>query len=232
MKRLMLCVLLFVLSGCMNQTSTIDGKAYFVNEEKRTFILEIGTTLTEKEQETRDYEDGEKVIEAVRIEVNGETELNGEVSSFEDLKNGQKAQVVVEGDYEEELVTPHAYLDQTSEVATYVAEEVIVTPYTKEEVIEPLTADEGEFHLYVYNAVQDSDGNMSSYSNFIEGTNITEVSVSSSFTNGPDNKGGFLNIAEEGPTYIVMDNEGVVHHSYDLMKLKEFVETLRQDEQK
>ncbi|MBA2174203.1 hypothetical protein H0266_04720 [Halobacillus locisalis] len=230
MKRLMLGILLVVLSGCINQTSTVDGKAYFVKEDERTFILEIGTTLTEKEQETNDYEDGEKVIEAIRIEVNDETAIKGEASAFNDLTNGQKLQVVVEGDYEEELVTAQAFIDQTSEVATYVAEKVTVIPYKKEEVIGPMTADEGEYHLYVYNAVKDSAGNMSSYSSFIEGTNMTEVSVSSSSPNGPDKKGEFLNIRDEGPTYIVLNDEGIVHHSYELKSLKAFLETLREDD--
>ena len=159
-----------------------------------------------------------------------ETKFLGEANSFGDLRSHQKAEVVVKGDYNKELVSPEAYVDQAEEIPTYVADQVQVKPYTKEEVIQSMTADEDEYHFYVYNPVKKSDGAVGSYSDVIDGSAITEVSIYPSFTNGPDNKREFLNIVEKGPTYIVMDNEGIVHHSYDLKELTEFVETLREDE--
>lgn len=222
MKIWVMFMFLFVLTGCMNESSTLQGKVLFVDDTKEAFTLSIGDELTDKQRKTRNYDEDEKVIEAVKIERNNETTVSGEVQSFDKLRSLHKVEVVIGVEYEPELVSVDTLFSEREDLPTYEAKSIHVIPYTKEEVIDQMTAREGEYSLYVFNPVEKADGSIGGYGDITGDAPVTSVSITSSFKNGVKNRAKHLNIAKNGPTYIVTDEEGVVFHSNQLEELKTY----------
>ncbi|MCA0969278.1 hypothetical protein LCM20_01585 [Halobacillus litoralis] len=222
-----ICILL-LLVGCGNETSLVKGEAYGINEDQSEFTLFKGYAYSLEEMSEGDYDEYDPTIEAARIRVMEETVFEGEVSSFEELQSAHKVEVVVNGGYEKKLVSAEELVDVSDDLKTYEAERITVTPYTKEELVSEMTAEEGKLSLYVYNTGEAEE--MGSYRDVIGDTPISQVSIEPTFTNGVQNQAELLGIHEEGPTYIVTDEEGIVFRTHKLEELRAFFDERNQEE--
>ncbi|TGB04914.1 hypothetical protein [Halobacillus salinus] len=212
---------LFVLTGCMNQTSTLEGEALVMEDATQAFVLNMGDILSEEEKENGNYDKNDKVIEAARIIPGDQLEVSGEIKQLEDLQSLHKVEVVVEGTYHQELVSIETYFNDRESLPSYKAESIKVVPYTKEEVVRRITADQGEHSLHVYNPDEEAD-EIGAYRDIFGDAPIRSTTIESSFTNGVLNRAEHFKIAEDRPTYIVTDDEGIVFHTHELEALKTY----------
>ncbi|GEN45255.1 hypothetical protein [Alkalibacillus haloalkaliphilus] len=217
-------VLILFLSGCQSvETETVDGKIHGIDQENETLVIYVGSHLTEEEKINNKVESEREHIEAFMVEMVGEAEIEGEVSTFEELRRFQKVEVEIQGDYTPDLVTGNELISKHEELTKYTAEGISVIPYTKEDLVQELTVEQGEFALHAFN---EEDNGLGQYHDS-EGEHVFTL-LTSRGTSEDDvrNIEELLNIYTNSTTYIITDHEGVVLHTNDQADIEEFVEGL------
>ncbi|WP_421383408.1 hypothetical protein ACOJQI_02985 [Bacillus salacetis] len=224
--RIVTLMALLLLSGCTNsEPVSIESEIYSVDPENKTIIVYVDDELTKSQRETQNFDEEEKNIEAFLVRAE-DAEVTGDVKSFEDLKMEQKVTVEIKGKYEKELVTANALFDEREELPDYVAEKVTVTPYSKEDLVEEMTAEKGEYALYIYNPKPNEEGGYSPPET-MELFHSMSMNMSA---NEVKNTKQLLELYDDAPTYIVTDHEGIIFKTDDETELNEFAKTLAKTE--
>ncbi|MDV2580923.1 hypothetical protein [Alkalibacillus haloalkaliphilus] len=221
---IVVAVLVLLLSGCQSvETKTVDGEIHGIDQENETLVIYAGSHLTEEEKANNKVESEREYAEAFMVEMVGEAEIEGEVSTFEELRHFQKVEVEIQGEYTPDLVTNNELISKHEELTKYTAEGISVIPYTKEDLVQELTVEKGELALHAFN---EEDNGMRQYHDS-EGEHVFTL-LTSRGTSEDDvrNTEELLNIYDDSTTYIITDQEGIVLHTNDQDDIEEFVEDL------
>lgn len=128
-------IITIFLAGCINNdTVSVEGEIFEVNQEEEAFVVFVENEL--KGQEINQNKQ-QKSIEAFLVKPDEGVEVEGEVKSFNDLKQGQKVAVEIRN-YEERLVTKDALFKEQSKLPSYESKSVTVTPYSKEDIVQEI----------------------------------------------------------------------------------------------
>ncbi|MGP4062452.1 hypothetical protein [Halobacillus sp. H74] len=217
-------VISLLLAGCSNiDPVSIEGKIFEVNKEKKTFVVLVENNLTE--QQKADDKKDEEAIEAFSVNVDKGMEVKGEVNSFNDLEQGQKVAVEIEEEYDSELVTKDTLFNKHSNLPVYEPSSITVTPYSKQDVVQELTVEEG-YGLYTFNPEDNEEGKYDATPSSVAANfPFHEIQVISSVSD-VKNTEELLGLFEDSPTYIIADEKEVVFKSDNKKELNEFIKTL------
>ncbi|WLD92731.1 hypothetical protein [Alkalihalobacillus sp. AL-G] len=222
-------VTFLLITGCtQNDIQTIEGKINDVNKKEQSFVVYVGDTLTNKQRETMDFEENEKIIEAFLVETTKDTVIKGELDSFNDLKMEQKVSIEIKGNYEKELVTTGALFEDHEKLPSYQTEKITVIPYSKQDIVSEMTVDKDKYGLYIYNPKPNENGG---YSPPDTHENVPFQRVVMKHSNSEvKNTKELLGLFEDSPTYIVTDDKGILFKANNEKELDAFIETLAKQE--
>lgn len=216
-------VITILLAGCSNNnTVSIEGNIFEVNHEKETVVVFVEDELM-GEQEL-DHDKKQKSIEAFLVKTNEFLEVKGEVDSFNGLKQGQKVAVEIGENYEEKLVTKDALLDH-SKLPAYESQTVTVTPYSKQDIVQELTVEEG-YGLYTYHPEPNEEEGYDAYPSSVAADFPFQRIQATHSVSDVKNTEELLELSEGSPTYIITDEKGIAFKTNKITKLNEFIKTL------
>ncbi|SDZ84706.1 hypothetical protein SAMN05421743_101405 [Thalassobacillus cyri] len=215
-------LIIILFAGCAtNETVSVEGKIFEVNHEEDTIIVFVEDS--EKQEMVQDKE--QKSIEAFIVKPDESMEVKGEVHSFNDLKQGQKVAVEIREKYEEKLVTKNVLFKNHSKLPSYKSQSVTVTPYSKQDIVQELTIEEG-YGLYTYNPEPNEEGRYNTYPNSVAADfPFQRVHVTLSVSD-VKNTEELLGLYEGSPTYIITDEKGIVFKTNKITELNQFIENL------
>lgn len=225
----LILILGLLMTGCASdEAASVKGEIFDVNQDEETLVVYVEDTLTEREKNTSDFDEKDKNIEAFLVQTGEGTVVKGEVDSFNDLKREQKIKITIQEDYKKELVTMDALFHNHEKLPVYNSEKLKVIPYTKQELVEDMTVDEGSYGLYIYHPKPNEDGGYSP-AELNEKVPFHRTAMINSVSKVKNTK-ELLGLYEHSPTYIITDDKGIVFKTNKKKELGDFVDTLTKRE--
>lgn len=227
MRRRIAGVFLFLLigTGCSgDETEVVKGIVHQINAD-HSFVLYVGDSLSEGERITGNFDREEELTFVV--EVDEDTDLQGEVTDFNHFQLNQKVEVTLSKNYKREYATVHTLFKEHGKMNSYTPEEITTKRYTEDDLVEEMKASSGNYALYIYDTTSKEPGG--SIDDYLGGLNSKETfsRVNVRFdVSKVKNEEELLGVHKNDVTYVVLNHEEVVLQTTELEELQSFVESV------